>query len=134
MKFYDARTGRYRFRYKGTGVVRETLMAIGKQLQKAAAKAAAPTLKKAAAKATEMGAQVLAEKGGKKIRQLLQSRAAKRKNPKGCPQQTPRTRWSKSARFWQTKFKISSSEEGQPATAGKFFWCVYSDVQVTSLA
>ena len=44
MKFYDARTGRYRFRHKGSGTVRDTLVAIGKQLKKAAA----PALKKVA--------------------------------------------------------------------------------------
>ena len=32
MKFYDARTGRYGFRHKWSGVIRDTLMAIDKHL------------------------------------------------------------------------------------------------------
>ena len=32
-KFFDERAGRYRYKHKGSGVVRDTLMAIGKTLQ-----------------------------------------------------------------------------------------------------
>ena len=33
--FFDERAGRYRYKHKGSGLVRDTLMAIGKTLKKA---------------------------------------------------------------------------------------------------
>jgi len=39
-RFFDERAGRYRYKHKGLGVVRDTLMAIGKALKKGATKIA----------------------------------------------------------------------------------------------
>ena len=81
-RFYDKGAGRFRYKHKGSGVVRDTLMAIGKRLAKAAAPLAKKTAPKAAEKAAEKASQALVERGGKKIRQLLRSRIAKQKKPR----------------------------------------------------
>ena len=74
MKFFDENAGRYRLKHKGTGVVRDTLMAFGKTLFTAAK----PVAKKAATVAAEKTGQKLgetvAEKGAQKIQQLLKKR------------------------------------------------------------
>ena len=64
-RYYDPPNGTYRYRHKGTGVVRDTLMNIGKRfkkqvtrqtLEKAVNKASKQMLKKAAEKAEEKAA------------------------------------------------------------------------------
>ena len=64
-RYYDAPNGTYRYRHKGTGVVRDSLMNIGKRfkkqvtrqtLEKAVNKASKQMLKKAAEKAEEKAA------------------------------------------------------------------------------
>ena len=64
-RYYDVPNGTYRYRHKGTGVVRDTLMNIGKRfkkqvtrqtLEKAVNKASKQMLKKAAEKAEEKAA------------------------------------------------------------------------------
>ena len=75
-RYYDVPRGYYRYRHKGTGVVRDTLMAIGKRFKKQATRqtmkkavneASKQMLKKAAEKATEKAA----EKGADKIQAVL---------------------------------------------------------------
>ena len=65
MKFFDERAGRYRYKHKGSGLVRDTLMVIGKSF----AKNATQSLKKAVEKATVQAAEKVAaqavEKRGK---------------------------------------------------------------------
>ena len=77
-RYYDAPKGTYRYKHKGTGVVRDTLMAIGRRfkkqatrqaLKKAVNEASKKMLKKAAEKATEKAA----EKGAEKIQAVLRS-------------------------------------------------------------
>ena len=69
-KFFDKRAGQYRYKHKGPGVVRDTLMAIGKVFKKGATK----VVKKTAKAATEKAGQKLSEveKGSDKIQRLLQ--------------------------------------------------------------
>ena len=64
-RYYDPPNGTYRYRHKGTGVVRDTLMNIGKRfkkqvtrqtMEKAVNKASKQMLKKAAEKAEEKAA------------------------------------------------------------------------------
>ena len=64
-RYYDAPNGTYRYKHKGTGVVRDTLMNIGKRfkkqvtrqtLEKAVNEASKQMLKKAAEKAEEKAA------------------------------------------------------------------------------
>ena len=82
-RYYDASQGTYRYKHKGTGVVRDTLMAIGRRFRKQATKekarqalkravneASKQMLKKAAEKATENAA----EKGAEKIQAVLRGR------------------------------------------------------------
>ena len=85
-RYYDAPKGTYRYKHKGTGVVRDTLMAIGKRfkkkatrqaLKKAVNEASKQMLKKAAEKATEKAA----EKGADKIQAVLRRRETP--HPKG---------------------------------------------------
>ena len=71
MKFFDPRAGRYRVKHKGTGVVRDTLMDIGKRLKEEAAPVVKKTAKPPSTKETT---SAVAEKGGRKIRQLLRKR------------------------------------------------------------
>ena len=63
-RYYDVPSGYYRYRHKGTGVVRDTLMNIGKRfkkkvtrqmLKKAVNEASKQMLKKATEKAAEKG-------------------------------------------------------------------------------
>ena len=65
-RYYDAPKGTYRYKHKGTGVVRDTLMAIGRRFKKQATRqslkravneASKQMLKKAVEKAEEKGAE-----------------------------------------------------------------------------
>ena len=74
-KIYHPRMGRYVVKHKGTGVIRDTLMNIGKPLFKSAAsavKSAAKALgKKTVEKAADAGSKVIVKKAGDKIGNLL---------------------------------------------------------------
>ena len=50
-KFFDERAGRYRYKHKGSGVVRDTLMAIGKTLKNGATNVAKKVVRSSAEKA-----------------------------------------------------------------------------------
>lgn len=80
-RFYDR--GRYRYRHKGTGVVRDTLMAIGRQFAKIGKQKAKKTAEKAAEKATETAKQV-AERGADKIQQVLKRKKIFLLNQEKC--------------------------------------------------
>ena len=95
-RYYDAPKGTYRYKHKGTGVVRDTLMAIGRRFTNKAAKEKArqglkrvveesskQMLKKAAEKATEKAA----EKGADKIQAVLRSGVNPTPQGKKTPQQ-----------------------------------------------
>lgn len=63
-KFFGERAGRYRYKHKGSGVVRDTLMTIRKAFKKGAIKVA----KTAAKGAAEKRAKNLVKQGGKGVR------------------------------------------------------------------
>ena len=73
-RYYDAPNGTYRYRHKGTGVVRDTLMNIGKRFKK---KVTRQTLKKAVNEASKQmlkkATEKAAEKGAEKIQAVLRS-------------------------------------------------------------
>ena len=73
-KLYDEHAGRYRYKHKGSGLVRDTPMTIGKVF-KAGVKTVA---KKAAQVTTEKVGQnvgeMVVEKGADKIQQILRKR------------------------------------------------------------
>ena len=73
-KFFDERTGRYRYKHQGSGVVRDTLTAIGKAFKKGATKVVKHTANKTAEKAA-------VEKGFKKLKQILRKRQPKTAAP-----------------------------------------------------
>ena len=73
-RYYDAPNGTYRYKHKGTGVVRDTLMNIGKRFKK---KVTRQTLKKGVNEASKQmlkkAAEKAAEKGADKIQAVLRS-------------------------------------------------------------
>ena len=76
--FFDENTGRFRYKHKGSGVIRDTFMTIGKVLKNnvknVAKKTAEKTTKTIAEKAGQKVGELAAEKGLKQIRKLLQER------------------------------------------------------------
>ena len=92
-RYYDAPNGTYRYRHKGTGVVRDTLMNIGKRfkkqvtrqtLEKAVNKASKQMLKKAAEKAEEKAAD--------KIQAVLRSGDTPHPKSKKTPSVKPKSK------------------------------------------
>ena len=78
-RFFDKNTGRYRYKHKGSGVIRDTFMNIGKVFKnnennvakKTAEKATKTIAEKAGQRVGELAA---VEKGSKQIRKILQER------------------------------------------------------------
>ena len=80
-KVFDENAGRYRYKHKGSGLIRDTLMATGKafkgtakNVEKAAADKAAKTV---AEKARQKVGEIAVEKGSKQIQQILRKRKPK---------------------------------------------------------
>ena len=69
-RYYDAPKGTYRYKHKGTGVVRDTLMNIGKQFKK---KVTRQTLKKAVNEASKQMLKKAAEKAEEKAADKIQA-------------------------------------------------------------
>ena len=69
-RYYDAPKGTYRYKHKGTGVVRDTLMNIGKRFKK---KATRQTLKKAVNEASKQVLKKAAEKAEEKAADKIQA-------------------------------------------------------------
>ena len=79
--FFDENTGKYRYKQKGSGLIRDTLMAIGKAFKgtakdvvKTAAETAAKTF---AEKAGQKVGEIAVEKGSKQIQEILRKRKPK---------------------------------------------------------
>ena len=69
-RYYDAPNGTYRYRHKGTGVVRDTLMNIGKRFKK---KVTRQTLEKAVNEASKRMLKKAAEKAEEKAADKIQA-------------------------------------------------------------
>ena len=69
-RYYDAPNGTYRYRHKGTGVVRDTLMNIGKRFKK---KVTRQTLEKAVNDASKQMLKKAAEKAEEKAADKIQA-------------------------------------------------------------
>ena len=69
-RYYDVPSGYYRYRHKGMGVVRDTLMNIGKRFKK---KVTRQTLKKAVNEASKQMLKKEEEKAADKIQAVLRS-------------------------------------------------------------
>ena len=65
-KFFDEKTGTFRYKHKGSGVIRDTLMTVGKVLKGAVKKTAEKTAKTFAEKAGQKVGEIAVEKGSKK--------------------------------------------------------------------
>ena len=75
-RFFDKNTGRYRYKHKGSGVIRDTFMTIGKVFKDTEKNVAKKTTEKAtktiAEKAGQRVGELAVEKGSKQIRKILQ--------------------------------------------------------------
>ena len=70
-RFFDKKTGRYRYKHKGSGVIRDTFMNIGKVFKNNENNVAKKTAEKATKTIAEKAGQRV-EKGSKEIRKILQ--------------------------------------------------------------
>ena len=77
-RYFDEKTGSYRYKHKGSGVIRDTFMTIGKVLKNnvknVAKKTAEKVTKTIAEKAGQKVGEFTVEKGSKQIRKLLQEK------------------------------------------------------------
>ena len=80
-RFFDENTGSYRYKHKGSGVILDTLMTIGKVFKGTVKNVAKKTAEKATKtipeKAGQKVGELAVEKGSKQIRKLLQERKQK---------------------------------------------------------
>ena len=67
-RFFDENAGSYRYKHKGSGVIRDTLMTFGKVFK--------GTVKNLAKKAAEKATKTIAEKAGRKIGELAVEKGA----------------------------------------------------------
>jgi len=81
-KFFNERAGRYRYKHKDSGLVRDTLMVIGKTLKKGATNVAKKDERSSAEKAGKNLSEVVVEKGSDKIQRILQKWWPKTPTPK----------------------------------------------------
>ena len=82
MRIFDEGAGRYRYKHKGTGVIRDTLMALGNAVLPLSPSRRRHTHKKktatvAAEKTAQKLGEVVVEKGAEKIRNLLRKRGTR---------------------------------------------------------
>ena len=68
-RFFDEKTGSYRYKHKGSGVTRDTLMTIGKVFK--------DTVKNVAKKTAEKATKTIAEKAGQKVGELAVEKGSK---------------------------------------------------------
>ena len=77
-RYFDENTGRYRYKHKGSGIIRDTFMTIGKvfknNVKNVAKKTAEEASKTIAEKVGQKVREIAVEKGSKQIRKILQER------------------------------------------------------------
>ena len=105
-RYYDAPKGTYRYKHKGTGVVRDTLMNIGKRFKK---KVTRQTLKKAVNEASKQMLKKAAEKAEEKAADKIQA-VLRRGEPRTPTVEVPHTPHPKSKK---TPQRALSSESRQ---------------------
>ena len=107
-RFFDENTGSYRYKHKGSGVIRDTFMTIGKvfkdNVKNAAKKTAEKATKTIAEKAGQKVGELAVEKGSKQIRKILQERKQKRLSQGAKKKLANILQNQNRNRFWQTKF------------------------------
>ena len=82
-RFFDVNTGRYRYKHKGSGIIRDTFMTIGKIFKK--------NVKDVAKKTTEKASKTIAEKAGQKMGELAEEKGSK-KYEKYCKSEKSKNR------------------------------------------
>ena len=93
-RYYDAPKGTYRYKHKGTGIVRDTLLNIGKRFKK---KVTRQTLKKAVNEASKQMLKKAAEKAEEKAADKIQA-VLRRGEPRTPTVEVPHTPRPKSKR------------------------------------
>jgi len=76
-RFSDENTGSYRFKHKGSGVIRDTLKVFKGTVKNVAKKTAEKATKTIAEKGGQKVGELAVEKGSKQIRKILQERKQK---------------------------------------------------------
>ena len=106
-RYYDAPNGTYRYRHKGTGVVRDTLMNIGKRFKK---KVTRKTLEKAVNEASKQmlkkAAEKAEEKAADKIQAVLRSGVSATKLQPTPQSKTPSVKPKSSTLSTESKQKL----------------------------
>ena len=77
-RFFDENTGSYRYKHKGSGVIRDTLMTIGKVFKSNVKNVAKKTAEKATKTIAEKAGELAVEKGSKQIRKYCKSESKNR--------------------------------------------------------
>ena len=117
-RYYDAPNGTYRYRHKGTGVVRDTLMNIGKRFKK---KVTRQTLKKAVNEASKQmlkkAAEKAEEKAADKIQAVLRSGDTPRPQGKKTPSVKPKGKKTPQRTLsTESRQKLKKMQSGVSAT------------------
>ena len=115
-RYYDAPNGTYRYKHKGTGVVRDTLMNIGKRFKK---KVTRQTLEKAVNEASKQllkkAAEKAEEKAADKIQAVLRSGVSNSvADPRPQGKKTPSVKPQKLST--ESKQKLKKMLSGVPKT------------------
>ena len=113
--FFDENTGRYRYKHKGSGLIRDTLMAIGKAFKGTAKNvlktAADKTEKTVAEKAGQKVGEIAVQKGSKQIQEILRKRKPKpQKVSHDVRRQISATPRKHHVTFWKTQVTHSSGD------------------------
>ena len=107
-RYYDVPSGYYRYRHKGTGVVRDTLMNIGKRFKK---KVTRQTLKKAVNEASKQmlkkATEKAAEKAADKIQAVLRSGDTPHPQGKKTPSVKPKGKTPQRTLSTESRQKLS---------------------------
>ena len=117
-RYYDVPSGYYRYRHKGTGVVRDTLMNIGKRFKK---KVTRQTLEKAVNEASKQmlkkAAEKAEEKAADKIQAVLRSGDTPRPKSKKTPTVKPKGKKTPQRTLsTESRQKLKKMQSGVPKT------------------
>ena len=116
-RYYDAPKGTYRYKHKGTGVVRDTLMNIGKQFKK---KVTRQTLKKAVNEASKQmlkkAAEKAEEKAADKIQAVLRSGDTPHPKSKKTPSVKPKGKTPQRTLSTESRQKLKKMMSAVSAT------------------
>ena len=103
-RFFDENTGSYRYKHKGSGVIRDTLMTIGKTFK--------GTIKNMAKKTTEKATKTIAEKAGQKVGELAVEKGLKQIEKKNYKKRKKKPKKQKPVSL-DTKKKLANILQNQ---------------------